>query len=334
MKSPFLLLLIALLMLHLPVALLAASNSAVVCGVALSDVDEFGWGSFKAARGKPFIAKGDRDGLLRELQSMLREESTEWPEEVRLPAVKSMAKLIEGAISFPVFALHKTGGFPAEQFAFNGSPDKIAVPIPADDPLCLTQSGKQSRIAVAKFVNLVQRSGVEIDSPSFKHVAQRIKSLEEVYDKYLYEGFPMFPWEALANSWLLTDKAIADGPPHNQLVLLHPAAGLVGAVGSSSRTDVGATLSIEPVGWVHYSANYDSWYGASLLAVFPGDRNAGLGLALNYNSFKLGVTWHDYAAGDGYEDPTLFVGMELYQLLSKQQRRYQGYMERVKDLRK
>ena len=39
--------------------------------------------------------------------------------------------------------------------------------------------------------------------------------MEKVYDKYLFEGFPMFPWEAAVNSWFLTDKSIANGPPRN-----------------------------------------------------------------------------------------------------------------------
>ena len=317
----------------LPAPVRAADSSAVVCGVAIDQENPFSWGSFKSGPGEPFLVQGDREGLLRELKDLLLVESTEWPEEVRLPTVESITLLIDGNLSFPAFAISKTGDLPPEQYVFRHTANEIKIPMAQDAPECTEESSREARIGVARFVNLVQRCGVELDKPTFKMIANRIAALEAQYDKYLYEGFPMFPWEALVNSWLLTDESIANGPPRNQLVFLHPSAGVVVAAGARSDTDLGATLSIEPVGWIHYSPDYSHWYGASLVTVFPADRNAGIGIALNYNAFKLGVTWHDKSASDDYRDPTIFLGLELYQFLGKQQRKYQGYLDKVKALR-
>lgn len=333
MRAKLLLILGAWAFFFLPAPVRAADNSAVVCGIAIDQANPFSWSSFKNGPGEPFLVQGDREGLLRELKNLLLVESTEWPEAVRLPAVKSITMLIDGKLAFPAFAISKTGDLPPQQYVFRQTVNKIFIPMAEDAPECTGTNNREARIAVARFVNLVQRCGVELDKPTFKLLANRITALETQYDKYLYEGFPMFPWEALANSWLLTDKSIANGPPRNQLVFLHPAAGVVVAAGAGADTDLGAALSIEPVGWIHYNRDYSRWYGASLVTVFPGDRNAGIGVALNYNAFKLGVTWHDNSATDNYRDPTIFLGLELYQFLGKQQRKYQGYLDKVKKLR-
>lgn len=64
----------------------------------------------------------------------------------------------------------------------------------------------------ARFILLVERSEAENLADARKLVGQSIIELERSYDKYLFEGFPMFPWEAAINSWFLTDKSIANGP--------------------------------------------------------------------------------------------------------------------------
>lgn len=333
MNAKLLLILAAWAFFFLPAPVRAADNSAVVCGVAIDQEPPFSWSSFKNGPGGPFLVRGDRAGLLRELKNLLLVESTEWPETIRLPTVKSITLLIDGELPFSAFAISKTGDLPPKQYVFRKTAHEIEIPMAQAAPECSEPGSRAARIGVARFVNLVQRCGVELDKPTFKLLANRITALEAQYDKYLYEGFPMFPWEALANSWLLTDQSIANGPPRNQLVFLHPAAGVVVAAGAGADTDVGAALSIEPLGWVHYNRDYSRWYGASLVTVFPGDRNAGIGVALNYNTFKLGVTWHDNSSSDNHRDPTIFLGLELYQFLGKQQRKYQGYLDKVRALK-
>lgn len=113
--------------------------------------------------------------------------------------------------------------------------------------------------------------------------------------------------------------------------MLHPSAGINGHVASGTDGDVSATLLIEPIGFVRYDESYDRWFGVSIMASFPTDREPGIGLSLNYNHFKLGVTWHDDPDGR-YGGAAVFLGVELYQFANKQFREYNVYKERVTDI--
>jgi len=309
----------------------ADEHSKIVCGEEIADQGEFGWSKFSEGRGEPYLELGDKTGLYEELRELLIEQSDDWQSDVRVLVVKAATGLIEGDRVLSEFTISKDlTVLPAQQFVFLRTPQVLELPPNEASADCKPESRKQALIETAQFSMLVQRSGVEINSEKFKQIAEVTQALEGVYDKYLFEGFPMYPWETFANSWLLTDKSIANGPPRNQLVLMHPAAGVVGAIGSGSDTDIGAVLSVEPIGWIHYSKDYESWYGVSLLTVFPSDRDAGIGVGLNYNFFKLGVTWHDY--DDDYDNPTLFLGLDLYGFVDKKYRKYSTYKEKVEGL--
>lgn len=295
----------------------------LVCG---QSVVETGWAAFSQGVGKPAIDKGDAKGLYEALRKQLADESSDWPYHLRESFFKAIDDLIAGTLALTDFKIEKDiSGIQAKQYAFRHTPFQIEFPPAPGDAKC------PALVAGAAFIMLVERSGVEMNKPYFKINADVINILETQYDKYLYEGFPMFPWEALAASWLLTDTSIADGPPKNQIVLLHPAAGVIGAVGSGSDTDIDAVLSVEALGWIRYTDDYASWYGASLMAVLPTDRNVGFGFALNYNHFKLGITWHDYD-NDKYENPTIFFGMDLYQFVGEKYRQYTSYKDKVSNL--
>ena len=110
-----------------------------------------------------------------------------------------------------------------------------------------------------------------------------------------------------------------------------PSVGIIGHIASDTEGDIGATLLIEPIGLVRYNRSYSRWFGASIMASFPADREPGIGFSLNYSNFKLGVTWHDDS--DGRNDgAAVFLGVELYQSVGKQFRKYNGYKERVTDI--
>jgi hypothetical protein len=116
------------------------------------------------------------------------------------------------------------------------------------------------------------------------------------------------------------------------LVLAHPSAGFVTSIGSDTSSDAGGVLAIEPVGWIRYSKTYRHWYGTSLLAVFPTDRDLGYGVAFNYDNFKLGVTWHDDDDRE-HDGLALFFGFDLYQLVSDKKKSYEGYIDTLKALK-
>lgn len=310
-----------------------AASSVIVCGTEIEDSSgAFSWPAFSQGRGNPHIERGDAEGLYEELWQLLSEQSIYWPEEIKSPVMKAITGLKSGVVSLTDFKITKdVSGLRARQFIFQHTPEALELPPNINNPDCQSESQKQALIAAAQYANLVERSGVEILSDAFKHTAEVTRMLEGVYDKYLFEGFAMYPWEALANSWLLTDKSIANGPPRNQLVLLHLAAGVVGATGSGSDTDIDVALAIEPIGWIRYTKEYDTWYGVSLLTVLPFDRDVGIGVAFNYNHFKLGITWHDYN-NNNYDDPTIFLGLELYQFVDRNYRKYTSYKGKVEGI--
>jgi len=313
----------------LPAFVGSANASVVVCGDEVSESGVYSWPSFSQGRARQFLVNGDVQGLIKELRELLWENSMLWPERYRSVMMDQMQQLSNGQIPLSDFMITKdVSGIRAKQIVFAHTPAELELPADAGHEECQLPTNKAALADMAQYVMLVERSKNELLNASYSETAVAMQALEERFDKYLFEGFPMFPWEALANSWLLTDESIANGPPRNQLVFMHFAAGVVGATGSASKNDIGGSLSLEPIGWVRYSEDYDSWYGVSLLAVFPSDRDPGYGVAFNYNQFKLGVTWHDYD-NDEYDDPTIFLGMELYSFVDEKYRKYTSYKDKM-----
>ena len=301
----------------------------VVCGEQVTSAGAFAWEPFRNGAGRASIAESDASALAVALLELVKEESTSWPADIRNPVVAHTAMLVTGAAAYTDFGISKTDEIPARQLLLRSTANELELPGGATHQDCRDAGRKNALIEAGRFVKLVARSHAALSQPSIVRVARRVEALEAQYDKYLFEGFPMFPWEALINSLVLTKDTIADGPPRQQLVLMHPSAGVVGATGSGSATDVGTTLAVEPLGFIWYGDNHDSWYGISVLAVFSEDRDAGVGIGFNYNNFKLGITWHDYDDEAAYEDPTIFLGIELYQFVGEQHRKYTQYRDKV-----
>lgn len=267
------------------------------------------------------------------LEAALAARVSRWPAAVRDKVDGAYSAMLEGGFAPADFRIEDVGtGIRQTQMAFPATAFQLQLPKEAGDALCSNGQEKAARKEAAEFVSTVAGAFGQLKAEDFRLAATQIGALEKLYDKYLFEGFPMFPWEAAVNSWLLTNERIADGPPRDAIVFLHPAAGVVSSVDSNSRSDLGGVLSVEPLGWVRYSDDYKSWYGVSLLAVFPSDREVGYGVALNYRNFKLGVTYHDDDEGQ-YDGAAIFFGMDLYQFLGEKQRSYQGYLEAVKKLK-
>jgi hypothetical protein len=236
----------------------------------------------------------------------------------------------DGSLTGKALRISKTGALPPQQFGFPNTIHQIELPPDSRAPLCSDPAEAAARIDAAYAILLLERAHAAVLAADMKLTSDQISVLEAKYDRYLFDGFPMFPWEAWANGKFLTKSTIADGPPRNSLVLLHPGAGVVGSLKSSARSDTDGTLSIEALGWIRYRDDHESWYGASLLAVFPTDRDPGYGIALNYNLYKLGVTWHD-DKDTGHDGLTLFLGMDFLQFVNEKYRTYQSYRRKVAD---
>lgn len=266
-----------------------------------------------------------------QLKSALDERAGAWSENVRNKVVQAYDRLRAGQMQRSAYRIEDVfvgAALVPTQTALAGTDFAFVLPKNENEGACATAVEKTSRIEAASFILSVEAAGGRLNAESMAAGANRIAALEQQFDKYLFEGFPMFPWEALANG-ALAGKALANGPPRDAIVLLHPAAGVVGSVESHTDSDIAGVLSVEPLGWIRYTPDHSSWYGVSLLAVFSTDRNAGYGVAFNYDSFKLGVTWHDDPGR--HDGAAVFFGMDLYQLLSREKRNYAGYKRQVRE---
>lgn len=302
----------------------------VVCDVTLDPNSPLGWKSAQAAVGdtqEPIAA------AFRILKVRYEAAAMTWPRSIAVPAAEAFAALDEGREKVANFVVEKSGTDPMKlrQGVFHGRPYFVELPVRRDDALlCSPEEVKRARVEFATVVQAVSDGIGVATAPAIAQAAERVSELESQFDRYLFEGFPMFPWEAWINSLLLTNEHLVEGPPRYQIVFAHPAAGVIVSTGSGARSDTGATLSLE-LGAVRYDADYRHWWGISALAVFPGDRDAGYGIAVNYDIFKLGVTWHDDDTGV-HDGAAVFLGIDLFKFLDRRYREYDVYLDRLQSL--
>lgn len=327
--------LLAAALLWLPVATLYAEPSVIVCGIELDKITAFSWDDFKSGRGLQPLEDGNAQELYTALKRELVVTSTNWPATFSIKVLSRFEDLEQDQLAPADWMLSEaeriTNSLIYQWYVFGGN-KRIWLPVGPDEDECKDSAKmRQARAEFAEFVNLVERSIAELRQPGVVVLNKRLAVIELEYDKYLFEGFPMFPWEAAVNSWLLTDNRIANGPPRWQLAVLHPSAGVIGHVASNTDGDIGASLLIEPIGVVRYTRDYKHWYGLSVMASFPFDREPGIGFAMTYDQFKLGVTWHDDSDGR-YDGAAVILGIDLYQLVGRQAKKYDGYKNRVKNI--
>lgn len=299
-----------------------------VCGIDLSTIDGYDWDNFKKEDSVAYALQTFRPALL---ANAMHEEairrSPEWPPLMGQKVVAAAQDVEDGAFDPSDFKVDKflAGGTRAQQFAFPQTDYQFELPPDNQSAICAPNPMAVAR--VGKFIELVNQAYAATLTPAFTQSSVKFALLEKRYDKYLFEGFPMWPWEAWANGELLTDDIIASGPPRNQLAMFHPSAGILANVESDANNDLGANLMVEALGWVHYSEDYETWWGVSAAAVLPFDRNPGYGLAFTYKQFKLGVTWHD---DDDYDGIAMVLNLDFYQFISEKYKDYSDYLDKVR----
>jgi hypothetical protein len=301
----------------------AQDNSIAVCGTPLNDPGALSFQNYLERATAP-RASVDHTAV----DAMVRGPSADWPQDIKRSVFSALESFQDGDLPATAIRISRTADLPPQQIGFNNTTHELDLPFDAESSLCQDPAEATARIEAGYVILLMERAHAAVLEEGVRLTTRQIVALEEEYDRYLFEGFPMFPWEAWANSVFLTKETIAQGPPRNAIVLLHPAAGVVGNMESDARSDVGGVLSVEALGWIRYSRDYDKWYGVSLLAVFPTDRNAGYGVAFNYKNYKLGVTWHD-DKDTGHDGAAIFLGIDLLQVLDEKFRDYEGYKEKL-----
>jgi len=301
----------------------AQSDAAIVCGKTLSAPGTLSWLSYLQRAADP-TQQVDHDALA----AMVHARSISWPTEIRHSVAGALQDFKSGDMPATALRITKTASLPVRQMGFQNTAYVIELPPDATARPCANAAEAAARIDAAYVIVLMERAQAAAIQHRMKLAADEIGELEQQYDRYLFEGFPMFPWEAWLNGKFLASNRIARGPPRNSIVFLHPAAGVVGSVESGTQSDVDGTLGVEALGWIRYDDSHRNWYGVSLLATFPTDREPGYGVAFNYNIYKVGATWHD-DKGMGHDGWALYLGMDFLQFVNEKYRTYDAYREKV-----
>jgi len=153
----------------------------------------------------------------------------------------------------------------------------------------------------------------------------RLGEINRAWDNYLSKGYSQYPWESLANSWLVDFSW--SRPPLWQWVVAHPEVSTVFDVRSSSSAQIEPSMAIHALGIVRYFGDDRRWFlGASSTVSITGDPNFGLGVGptlhfghANLHSrlphLSLSVLWHDFETGS--HGPVLGLSIDLWRLVSK-----------------
>ncbi len=307
-----------------------------VCDQIYQAAHPLSWENLKKEYERP-LADGNFEHIYLDLILKLTTSENQQDGKIRERFQNKARLVLAGEVNpRPDFEIFKqvSADFTVKQFLFHGD-DPFQIALPASLPECgqnATQLNELRYLANA-FVKVDEISKL----PAIDAVFQRIRDIEQQFDRYLFEGFPMFPWEAYLNSRFLAKKHIAEGPPRHQIIALHPGVAIETDTQSFSAAEPDLAMTIEPFGWIYYpkGGKYQSWWGLSTVASIKDDDGFGVGVLAHYKNFSLGVTWHDSDEGGSLfdDDPFILLSMDLYQFVGEKYRSYNSYKERVRELR-
>lgn len=296
----------------------APESSFVICGQPYDAGHPWAWPQVRQRYAAP-LAAGDFPSVYQQLARAFALSPNQRDESVRRTVAAHIAQVASGAVGarqeFELSSVFDPAAGTRRLVLFSG-PEQI------DLDECGTSSedklGRDELRYLAQ--DMVALSDLELAAArgaAFEHIEQ----IDERYDRYLSKGFPMFPWESFVNSLLLAPEHLASGPPHFQIVALHPAAGVEATMKLRANDGWSPVLCLEPVGWVYYPPKEDfrTWWGASALLTFRRDIGMGAGLLFRYQSFSLGFTLRPLTEGGSlrHGERFVFLGIDVYKFLKK-----------------
>lgn len=308
---------------------LAWADDIQICERSYNPQHAWSWETLKT-RLVPALEAGKHESSISELLNMLKGSPNQKDQKARQLMETRIAEVLQKkrkcCSDFQVAYLPGENAWDAGRAVLFPGADEI------DLSLCAEGRADQND-ELRYLANALVNIGNHMHQPARVRSVKAMEELSVRYDRMLFEGFPMMPWEAAANSWFLAPKTISQGPPHHQLVLLHPSLGTSMSTARFSQIRFGAGLAVEPLGWVYYprSAEHRSWWGVSTVALFRGDLGLGAGVLARYRHFSAGVVWHDLNNDNRLFNDRgfIYLGMDLYQLLGRTARGYHAYKEKV-----
>jgi hypothetical protein len=187
------------------------------------------------------------------------------------------AAQINGAITPARFAVSAAvfPGLPQRVTIFNGRPGgPIAI-----DPLPPVERRTICWLAIA-----VQDLTTLYGGPARASLAAALARRAERWDNFSRRGYSMTPLELFVNGYM--PRAELE-PPRTQLVLGHVSPGEQMYAEGGTRLENfkrRTVLVLEPVGAVRYSAQYDSYWGATLVLAYPDSGGLAPGIMLHHSS--------------------------------------------------
>jgi hypothetical protein len=163
--------------------------------------------------------------------------------------------------------------------------------------------------------------------PALEARARFVARQSAAHQALLNNGLPMWPWELWLNGKRLGQS---DWEPlfKTQWVLMRPTAGIEINTRSRAEGDLEASVAIEPLGLVRYrSDDYSKWWGASLVVTSSTREGIGLGALLRWNNLVLGVTRHQADSPAKSDGTFVFIGVELYQLITKKREDFETWKD-------
>lgn len=152
--------------------------------------------------------------------------------------------------------------------------------------------------------------------PALNRLADALTRLDTRWDNFMSHGYSMLPHELLING-LLPRPTLE--PPRTQLIVAHPSAATMIAASSwrnlkdSHREDA---LALEPIGFVRYASQFDSYGGASLLMTFPTTRTMGYGVMLHHSRFGHVAYVRRPRDPDGVRRDGVLMSLDAYRFIA------------------
>lgn len=198
--------------------------------------------------------------------------------------------------------------------------------------------------AASKVLRAIYLANAALDkySENYRQESYAERSLRRAkWDSYYDDLTFQYPWELLANNYLLErndSRATEDGNkkgfrdlPKSKLVLLHPEANLVYAENAQDEYEI--TLTLEALGYETFDFNskgrVENAMGISLLAAYMDQADKAKsgwtgGLLFKYNGYSLGVT-------DNHGDTGIVFNINLSQKIFDVKEESRKYYDEFQD---
>ncbi|HSP17109.1 MAG TPA: hypothetical protein VLV78_20370 [Thermoanaerobaculia bacterium] len=174
----------------------------------------------------------------------------------------------------------------------------------------------------------------DMEKPAFATTASAIARINKEWDLFINHGPAQFPWESFINGHLITTRF--DPPPSHQWIIAHPMVAVEITKRSLSDLRADQSIAVEALGhaWYRFAQPPKEaglrWFGIAAAVGIHADRKPSWGVIGHYNrAVTAGLLWQSKTAGVRVDDPTIVLGVDLYQLVQKKVPEYRDRLRKI-----